>query len=144
MAVSIINYTASVPESIFEGTPPVTIPQVPIQLLLADLGIYHTANANVLLSADVGVWNQGPLFNNALQLHIYRDGQEIFNTQLGTQTVGATSRYFYNVAFSTTDENVPTGFHIYQLTVASIIQTAQSSVTQVGPITFSGLSISPP
>ncbi|UPK45570.1 hypothetical protein [Paenibacillus pabuli] len=146
MALTILDYAATVPDNFSGGVPPTTIPQVPVQLQVADLGIFlpqittSTAAGNVLLSADVGVQNVGPMFNNALQFHIYRDGQEIFNGQLGTQTVGALSNYFYNVSFSTVDENVPPGFHVYQLNVSSIISApALSTVQLFGPVTFSGL-----
>ncbi|ULO07308.1 hypothetical protein H1230_31060 [Paenibacillus sp. 19GGS1-52] len=148
MTISILNYAASVPDGFSGGVPPVTIPQVPTQLQVADLGVFipqltPAANGRVLLSADVGVQNIGPTFNNALQFHIYRDGQEIFNTQLGTQTVGALSNYFYNISFSTIDEEVPPGFHVYLLNVSAIISVvALSTVQVVGPVTFSGLTIS--
>ncbi|MDG0812233.1 hypothetical protein [Cohnella rhizosphaerae] len=148
MAITILDYSASVPDSFSGGAAPVTIPQVPTQLQLADLGIFipqasaDTASGNVLLSVDVGVQNLGPTFNNALQFHLYRDGQEIFNTQLGTQTIGATSNYFYNVSFSTVDQNVPLGFHVYLLNVSAIISVAgQSTVQLFGPVTLSGLAI---
>lgn len=146
VALTVLDYAASVPDNFSGGVPPTTIPQVPVQLQVADLGIFlpqlttSTAAGNVLLSADVGVQNVGPEFNNALQFHIYRDGQEIFNGQLGTQTVGALSNYFYNISFSTVDENVLPGFHVYQLNVSSIIGVpALSTVQLFGPVTFSGL-----
>jgi hypothetical protein len=150
MAAVILDYKASVPSSFFGGTPAMTIPQTPTQLQVADLGVFlpestpSSINNNVFLFADVGVRNLGPLFNNAVVFHIYRDGREIFNTNVGLQSpnmIPVTATSDYNITFSTIDEQVPFGFHVYQLTVQAIIQTAQSTAQVVGPITFSGLGL---
>jgi hypothetical protein len=146
MTSVILDYKASVPSSFFGGTPAVTIPQTPTQLQVADPGIFlpqitsSSINNNVFLFADVGVRNLGPIFNNAVVFHIYRDGREIFNTDIGLQIPGVVTSD-YNIAFSTIDGQVPFGFHVYQLTVQAIIQTAQSTAQVVGPITFSGLGL---
>jgi hypothetical protein len=146
LATVILDYKASVPSSFFGVTPSVVIPQTPTQLQVADLGVFlpntipSSAGNRVLLTADVGVRNLGPIFNNAVIFHIYRDGREIFNTNIGLQIPGVVTSD-YNVTFSTIDENVAFGFHLYQLTVQAIIQTAQSTAQVVGPITFSGLGL---
>ncbi|MCZ8511038.1 exosporium protein C [Paenibacillus filicis] len=146
MTTVILDYQASVPSSFFAGTPAVTVPQTPTQLQIADLGLFlpnitsSSANNQVLLTADVGVRNLGPIFNNDVVFHIYRDGREIFNTIVGLQIPGPVTSD-YNISFNTIDENVPFGFHIYQLTVYAFIQTAQSTIQVVGPITFSGLGL---
>jgi hypothetical protein len=146
VAIVILDYKASVPSSFFSGTPAVTIPQTPTQLQIADLGMAlpeitpSAAGNRVMLFADVGVRNLGPLFNNAVVIHIYRDGKEIFNTDVGLQIPGAVTSD-YNLSISTIDEQVPFGFHVYQLTVQAVIQTAQSTAQVVGPITFSGLGL---
>ncbi|MDO7905383.1 hypothetical protein Q5741_03030 [Paenibacillus sp. JX-17] len=151
MAIPVLDYAASVPDNTSGGAASVTIPQIPTQLQLSDLGIFIpqvTPDMNtgrVVLSADIGLQERGPIFNNAVQLHIYRDGVEIFNTIVGTQTVNAVpagAQYFYDVSFSTIDQNVPLGFHVYQLTVSAVISiAAQSTVQVVGPVTLSGLAI---
>ena len=127
LALTILDYAASVPDSFSGGLPPTTVPQTPIQLAARRPGMYLAqtsaapVSASVLLSADIGFQNIGPDFNDALQVRIYRDGNEIFNTQIGTQTVSALSNYYYNLSVSTVDLNVPVGFHVYQLEVAAII-----------------------
>lgn len=145
MSTVILDYKASVPSSFVLGTPAMTIPQTPTQLQLADLGMFLPAtvsstNNTVSLFADVGVRNLGPIFNNAAVFHIYRDGREIFNTDVGLQ-IPSTATSDYNITFNTIDENVPFGFHVYQLTVQAIIQTAMSTAQVIGPITFSGLGL---
>lgn len=142
----ILDYKASVPSSMVGGTAATTVPQVPTQLQVADLGMYlpvitpSPINNRVELFADVGAQLvTGAIFNNALIFHIYRDGREVFNTDVGLQGVNL-SGPIYNFAFSTIDESVPFGFHVYQLTVSAVIDTAQSSVQVIGPITFSGFA----
>jgi hypothetical protein len=149
----ILDYKASVPSNTFGGTAPVTIPQVPTQLQLADLGMFlpqitpSSANNRVYLFADVGIRSQlGSFFNNAVLLRIYRDGVEVFNITVGLQnTPPASPAHDYNVTFNTIDEGVPFGFHVYQLTAQALIANSAVPVFTiaqlVGPVTFSGLAL---
>ncbi|MFT9846335.1 exosporium protein C [Aneurinibacillus sp. REN35] len=151
MSVIVLDYKASVPSNSFGGTAPVPIPQIPSQLQVADLGLFipqvspATTNNRVYLSADVSISAAvGSLFNNGVIFRIYRDGVEIFNTLEGVQRAPA-SPTEYNVTFSTVDENVPSGFHVYKLVVQAIIANnapAVFTIAQViGPVTFSGLAV---
>ena len=151
MATVVLDYKAAVPSNSFGGVATVTVPQVPTQLQVADLGLFlpqltpASANNRVYLFADVGInAAAGSLFNNAVIFRIYRDGVEIFNTTTGIQSaVGAASDY--NVTFSTIDEGVPFGFHVYQLTVQALIANTAAPVFTiaqvVGPVTFSSLAV---
>jgi hypothetical protein len=148
----ILDYKASVPDNTFGGTAAVSIPQIPNQLQVADLGMFLSeltplAESNrVYLSADVGINSQlGSLFNNAAFFRIYRDGVEIFNTTVGLQNTPVLPAHDYNIALSTIDEGVPFGFHVYQLTVQAAISNSNPGLFTmaqvVGPVTFSGLAV---
>jgi len=142
----ILDYKASVPSSTVLGAGTVTIPQAPNLLMVADLGIFisevtpPTMN-RVMLSGDLGVRSLGPLFNNVVGLHVYRDGVEVFNSLTGLQIPAGGTTFNYNIVFHFVDEFVPTGFHVYQFGVNAFIQTVQSSTQVIGPITFSGLAV---
>jgi hypothetical protein len=152
LANVILDYKASVPDNTFGGAAAQPIPQIPNQLLLADLGMFlseltpSAASNRVYLSADVGISSQlGSLFNNAVFFRIYRDGQEIFNTTVGVQNTPVLPAHDYNVAFNMIDEGVPFGFHVYQLTAQAVIANSNIGVFTmaqvVGPVTFSGLAV---
>lgn len=152
MANVILDYKASVPDNTFGGAAPQPIPQIPNQLLLADLGMFlseltpSAASNRVYLSADVGIRSQlGSLFNNAVFFRIYRDGQEIFNTSVGLQATPVLPAHDYNITFNMIDEGVPFGFHVYQLIVQAAIANTNLAVFTiaqvVGPVTFSGLAV---
>jgi hypothetical protein len=151
LATVVLDYKAAVPSNTFGGVAAATIPQVPTQLQVANLGLFlpqltpSAENNRVYLFADVGISAAaGSLFNNAVIFRIYRDGVEIFNTTSGLQSAVGLERD-YNITFSTIDEGVPFGFHVYQLTVQALIANSAAPVFTiaqvVGPVTFSGLAV---
>jgi len=151
LATVVLDYKAAVPDNRYGGVAASTIPQVPTQLQVADLGLFlpqltpSAENNRVYLFADVGISAAtGSLFNNAVIFRIYRDGAEIFNTTAGLQSAVGLERD-YNITLSTIDEGVPFGFHVYQLTVQALIANTAAPVFTisqvVGPVTFSGLAV---
>ena len=68
---------------------------------------------------------------------IFRNGNEIFNTQDGVES--ADSEQNYTFTFQAIDFNLTTGVNFYQLTAENITPNTQADV--VGPISFSGLAI---
>jgi hypothetical protein len=152
LANVILDYKASVPDNQFGGVAAISIPQIPTQLQVADLGMFlseltpSAASNRVYLSADVGINSQlGSIFNNAVFLRIYRDGVEIFNTTVGLQNTPSLPAHDYNITLNTIDEGVSFGFHVYQLTVQAVIANSNPGLFTmaqvVGPVTFSGLAV---
>ncbi|SFS95080.1 hypothetical protein [Marininema halotolerans] len=133
----VLNYQASVPQSVQGVASPVAIPTSPTRVQLAGLGITIPTNGSgtnrVQLKATVGV--QSVSGTNQYLFRIFRDGSEIFNTEASMDTINIR---FISSGFHTIDFDVPTGFHVYTLTVENLTGgTAQV----VGPIVFSGIVI---
>ncbi|SFS95058.1 hypothetical protein [Marininema halotolerans] len=133
----VINYQASVPQSVQGVAPPVAIPTSPTRVQLAGLGVFipqsNAGNNSVQLKATIGV--ESVSGTNQYLFRIFRDGVEIFNTEASMDSVNLT---FISSAFHTIDFDVAGGFHVYSLTVENLTGgTAQV----IGPIVFSGIVI---
>ncbi|SFS95040.1 hypothetical protein [Marininema halotolerans] len=134
----VINYQASVPQSVQGVAPPVVIPTSPARVQLAVLGIFipqaHAGNNRVQLKATVGVGSVIS-FSDQYLFRMFRDGAEIFNTAASLNLVNVS---FMSSGFHTIDFDVAAGFHVYSLTVENLTGgTAQV----IGPIVFSGIVI---
>lgn len=141
MAEQILDYKASVPNSTASSTL-ITVPLSPSNVQLADLGLFLTPPVpmpnRVRLIATVGIQN----LSNTIQqvvFRVFRDGNPIFSTQQGLEPPD--DEQFYTVSMQALDFNVPSGFHVYTLTVERLTATAGDVV--VGPITFTCLAIGP-
>jgi len=139
MAEKILDYKASVPNS-NTSTALIPIPASPTNVQLADLGLFLSSPVpmpnRVRLIATIGIHN---LSNDVVQVlfRVFRDGNEIFNTQQGLED-GFSERN-YTVSLQALDFNVSSGFHKYTLTAEGL--TLGDVV--IGPITFTGLAIGP-
>ncbi|SFS59508.1 hypothetical protein [Marininema halotolerans] len=141
----VLDYAASVPRSVSLPGNPMVIPMTPARLQLAGLGIFipvTPSGANrVQLTGTIGAQVLGGIGSAASQLiiRIFRDGSEIFNAPYAL--VNAT--FFNCFSVQAIDFNVPTGFHVYSMTieVQTVIFNGVSQV--IGPITLSGMVIGP-
>ncbi|SFS94990.1 hypothetical protein [Marininema halotolerans] len=135
----LLNYQASVPQSVEGVASPVDIPTSPARVQIAGLGIFippsSKGNNRVQLKATIGIQLIATVSNAVHTFRIFRDGGEIFNTQ-------ATLEFFsferLSIAFHTIDFNVSPGFHVYSLTAEEI---GPSTTQVIGPIVFSGIVI---
>lgn len=141
MAEQILNYKASEPSNATGGIAAIPIPASPANTVLADLGIFLAPPApqpnRVRLIATVSLQTTAIGVDQIL-FRIFRDGNQIFNTQQSVDFVGFEN--FYTVSMQAIDFNVSSGFHVYTLTVERLTGT---NTVVVGPITFSGLAIGP-
>ncbi|MFC5451013.1 exosporium protein C [Paenibacillus aestuarii] len=87
------------------------------------------------LVATVGV--RGVTGIAQVLFRIFRDGREIFNTQVGIESTG--SEQNYAVTFQAEDRNVRVGSHVYTVTAEN--RTANTRADVVGPISLSGLAV---
>ncbi|WP_313432032.1 exosporium protein C [Siminovitchia terrae] len=138
----IIDYEATEPVRKVDRIRPIPITHSPKKLKLAHITITiprRDANENdVELIATVGV--RGVTGTSQLLFKIFRDGKEIFRTQVGIESDPA-SEVNYVETFQTIDMDVGKGKHRYQVTVENITPGTEAAV--VGPISFSGLAIAP-
>ncbi|SFS59496.1 hypothetical protein [Marininema halotolerans] len=140
MALTILDYAASVPaNTTFSAS--IIIPTAPNRLQLASIGIFIPTTAGganrVELTTSVGLLRNIFGSSGTVLFRILRDGNEIFNG-LQTTSSGAPPGFASVVpTFETIDFDVPAGFHVYSVTVESIL--FDNSV--IGPITFSGTAI---
>lgn len=135
----IIDYQAVEPLSSFSLENAFTIPQAPFKVILASIQINipakATGNNKVELISTVGV--EGITDIAQVVFRIFRNGQEIFNTQDGVESAGSEQNYSFT--FQAIDFNLTAGVNFYQLTAENITPNTQADV--VGPISFSGLAI---
>lgn len=145
MAEQILDYKASEPSSI-SGSDSIFVPQSPANFQIADLGLFLTPPVpspnHVRLIANLGIQNISIGVVQQVVFRIFRDENEIFRTQQGLDFTGVGGdEQFYTVSLQALDFNVPSGFHVYTLTVERLTATVGDVV--IGPITFSGLAIGP-
>ncbi|SFS95068.1 hypothetical protein [Marininema halotolerans] len=133
----VINYQASVPQSVQGVAAPVAIPASPARVQLAGLGVFipqvNAGNNRVQLKATIGV--QSLIGTNQYLFRIFRDGAEIFNTEASMDT---TNLKFIGSEFHTIDFDVAAAFHVYSLTVENL---TEGDAQVIGPIVFSGIVI---
>ena len=137
--VQIIDYQAEQPIRRVNLNRPITIPRSPLRVSLANirLTIPRDATRNrVELIATVGV--HGVTGTSQILFRIFRDGREIFNTQVGVESDPA-SEVNYVETFQAIDFNVGQGTHVYQVTAQNLTSGTEAAV--VGPVSFSGLAI---
>ncbi|MBS4196835.1 exosporium protein C [Lederbergia citri] len=137
--VSIIDYQATQPASRVNQVN-LSIPHSPFRTTLATIRITiprsNATNNRVELISTVGV--RGVTGTSQLLFRIFRDGRQIFKTQVGVES-DPTSEVNYVETFQAIDTNVRKGIHTYQVTVENITRGTEAAV--VGPISFSGLAI---
>ncbi|MBS4177026.1 exosporium protein C [Lederbergia citrea] len=137
--VQIIDYRAAQPISRVNLNRPITIPRSPLRLSLANIRIRIPSGATrnrVELIATVGV--HGVTGTSQILFRIFRDGRQIFNTQVGVES-DPTSEVNYVETFQAIDFNVGQGTHVYQVTAQNLTSGTEAAV--VGPVSFSGLAI---
>ena len=136
--VQVLDYQAIEPLSSFNPGNAFQIPQSPFKLLLASIQINipssATGNNSVELVSTVGV--EGMTNISQIVFRILRNGQEIYNTQVGAES--ADSEINYAFTFQAIDFNI-SGVNFYQLTAKNATPGTQASI--VGPVSFSGLAI---
>jgi len=137
--VQILDYQAVEPLSTFNPEIAFPIPQAPFKILLASIQINipgtASRNNNVELLASVGV--TGVTNISQLVFRIFRNGQEIYNTQNGAESTGSEQNYIFT--FQAIDSNLIAGANFYQVFVENVTPGTQANI--VGPISFSGLAI---
>jgi hypothetical protein len=137
--VQVLDYQAVEPLSSFNPSIAITIPQAPFRILLASIQINIPSSAagnnRVELISTVGV--EGITDISQIAFRIFRNGQEIFTTQVGAESTG--SEQTYNFTFQAIDFNLTSGANFYQLFAENATPNTQANV--VGPVSFSGLAI---
>lgn len=123
--------TEILPIPINFSAPPQTIASVTIVL-----DSTAPTNNRVELNATVGVAGTSGVAQ--VIFRIFRDGVQIFVTQQGIQTA---NELFYAIRMTTADFNVPSGAHVYSLTVER--STGGSTASVAGPIALSALALGP-
>ncbi|SES17566.1 exosporium protein C [Psychrobacillus sp. OK032] len=137
--VQIIDYQAAQPIRRVNLNNPIMIPRSPLRVSLANIRISIPSGATrnrVELIATVGV--HGVTGTSQILFRIFRDGREIFNTQVGVES-DTTSEVNYVETFQAIDFNVGQGTHVYQVTAQNLTSGTEAAV--VGPVSFSGLAI---
>lgn len=140
--VRIIDYQATEPIRKVNNNNPIAIPHSPRRLVLASIRIAiprrNANNNHVELIATVGV--RGISGTSQILFKIFRDGREIFRAQEGVESDSG-SEVNYIVTVQAIDTNVGQGSHLYQVTAENMTNGTEAAV--VGPISFSGLAVSP-
>ncbi|MCG7345494.1 exosporium protein C [Sporosarcina sp. ACRSL] len=137
--VRILDYQAVQPIRRFTPSRPITIPRSPLRVSLATIRVRIPSGAprnRVELIATVGV--RGVTGVSQILFRIFRDGREIFNTQVGIES-DPESEVNYVETFQAIDFNVGQGTHVYQVTAQNLTSGTEAAV--VGPVSFSGLAI---
>lgn len=138
MSAQVIDYKATQSRRRFNLTTATTIPHASRRLVLATIRLNTGTSGNITrnkveLLATVGV--RGVTGISQIRFRIFRNGTEIYNTQVGIESTG--SERNYAVSFQAINSNV-SGTHTYTLTVEN--RTTGTTATIVGPVNFSGLS----
>lgn len=137
--VKTIDYQAAQPFRRFTPSRPTTIPRSPLRVSLATIRIRIPSGKTlnrVELVATVGV--RGVTGVSQILFRIFRDGREIFNTQVGIES-DSESEVNYVETFQAIDFNVGQGSHVYQVTAQNLTRGTEAEI--VGPVSFSGLAI---
>ena len=138
--VQVLDYQATEPLSSFNPAIGFPIPVTPFSVPLASIQLTIPSSAagnnKVELFSTVGA--EGISNSSQVVFRIFRNGQEIFNTQTGVEPPVA-SEVNYNLTFQSIDFNLPSGVNLYQLTAENINFNALANI--VGPVSFSGLAI---
>lgn len=139
MSAKVIDYRATQIRRRFNLSAARTIPHSTSRLRLATIRLNtgNSSNRNnnrVELLATVGV--RGVTGISQLLFRIFRDGREIFNTQVGVESTGSEMNYVET--FQAIDTRI-SGTHTYTLTVEN--RTVGATAQLVGPLNFSGLSL---
>jgi hypothetical protein len=137
--VQVLDYQATEPLSRFNPAIGFPIPVTPFAVPLASIQINIPSSAagnnKVELISTVGA--EGISNSSQVLFRIFRNGQEIFNTQTGVEPP-VVSEVNYNLTFQAIDSNLPSGVNLYQLT-AENVNHALANI--VGPVSFSGKAI---
>jgi hypothetical protein len=137
--VQVLDYQAVEPLSSFNPSIGIPIPQAPFRILLASIQINIPSSASgnnkVELISSVAV--EGITNISQIAFRIFRNGQEIYTTQVGAESVD--SELNYNFTFQAIDFNLSSGANFYQLFAENATPGTQANL--VGPLSFSGLAI---
>jgi len=132
--VQVLDYQATQPLSSFDPGIAFPIPQTPDSALLASIEINipssSSMNNRVELISTGGV--EGITNIAQIVFRIFRNGLEIYNTQVGAEIN-------YAFTFQAIDLNLPAGTNFYQLTAENITPNTQANI--IGPVSFSALAI---
>lgn len=131
----LLAYNASQPN-------PVTDASIPVPITPAGVGIAHfslvipSVPNLVELKAAVGV--RGESGTGSFLLRIFRDTNVIYYARQGFESG---FEKYYVTSILAIDPNVAPGAHDYTLSIENL--TAGTTLTVIGPITFSGTAIAP-
>lgn len=132
--VQIVDFGKSIASSSSQS---ITLPIVgaPASNTLAEFGLNVSAGGNVLLNATIGL--QTTLGTPDLLFTVIRGGAQIFTIRSSGLAVNS----FNPVSFSFVDTNVPSGYYSYTVTVSNTSLVALNLANVIGPIIFSGVSL---
>ncbi|MBP0723668.1 exosporium protein C [Bacillus sp. RG28] len=135
----VLDYQATQPLNGFDPGIAFPIPQTPDSALLASIQINipssSSMNNRVELISTVGV--EGITNIAQIVFRIFRNGLEIYNTQVGAESAGSEINYAFT--FQAIDLNLSSGTNSYQLTAENITPNTQANI--IGPVSFSALAI---
>ncbi|MNR97867.1 hypothetical protein D3C72_290560 [compost metagenome] len=132
--VQVIDFGKSIAASLSQSLD-VPVLGAPQQNVLSEYGLFVPEGGQALINATVGL--QTTLGAPDLLFTILRSGSQIFTIRNSDLTVNS----FNDVSFSFVDTNVPEGYYGYTL-VVSITNPIQLNLANIiGPIIFSGLSL---
>ncbi|WP_405111403.1 hypothetical protein MHH28_02635 [Paenibacillus sp. FSL K6-1217] len=131
---TINDFGKSVPSS-FSQSSSFPVRRLPNSTILGQFGLSAGANSLILLEATVGLYNNTP---NAADLifTIVRNAVQIFTARSSPWSGNS----YEAVHLSFTDSGIPAGYYGYSLVVSAA--GTGSLPTIIGPLVFSGLSIS--
>ncbi|HEY2494196.1 MAG TPA: hypothetical protein VGI33_14985 [Paenibacillus sp.] len=132
--VQIVDFGKSIASSSSQS---ITLPILgsPTSNTLAEFGLNVSAGGNVLLNATIGL--QTTLGTPDLLFTVLRSGAQIFTIRSSGLAVNS----FNPVSFSFVDTNVPAGYYAYTVIVSNTSVIALNVANVIGPIIFSGLSL---
>ncbi|WP_173139998.1 hypothetical protein [Paenibacillus tritici] len=134
MMMNVIDFSKSVPSS-FSQSALLPVIALPGSTILGQFGVSAGPNGLVLLEATLGLQNS---LTNAsdLIITIVRNAVQIFTARSSSLT--GNSYEAIHLAF--TDSGLPAGYYGYALTASAV--SSVNPPTIIGPLVFSGLSVS--
>ncbi|RUT29166.1 hypothetical protein EJP77_15745 [Paenibacillus zeisoli] len=132
--VQVIDFGKSIAASLSQSIN-VPILGAPQQNVLSEYGLFVPEGGQALINATVGL--QTTLGVPDLLFTILRNGSQIFTIRTGGLAVNA----FNDVSFSFVDTNVPQGYYAYTLVVSITNPIELNLANVIGPVIFSGLSL---
>lgn len=132
--MNIIDFGKSVPSS-FSQSATLPVMSLPNSTVLGQFGVSVGANGLVLLEATIGLQNSSPSTSDLI-ITIVRNAVQIFTARSSSWT----GSNYEAIHLEFTDSGIPAGYYGYALIASSI--SSMNPPTIIGPLVFSGLSVS--